>query len=324
MTAQSSATLGLDLGGTQIKAGVVDAQGRVLGRAVGPTGADHRPQAVVTRLLDVGREAADAAGVAFEALPAIGLGVPGPVDHGRGVVRACVNLGWEQVPIGRLLAEAAGRPVALENDANAAALGEFAVARADDPALEDLVLITLGTGIGSGVVVGGQLVRGAYGLAGEIGHLVLYPRGRACPCGQRGCLETYASATALLQHVRESIAAGHGAGSSLATAAAAGTLSTQAVFAAAAQGDALAERQIAALAEALALACINVCRVVDPQRVLFGGGLAGAGESLLRPIQEAYREHLWRVPQPPLALCLAVLGNDAGFIGAAVAAQQLH
>ncbi|MFI4861530.1 MAG: ROK family protein [Phycisphaerales bacterium JB063] len=322
--AQQRKYIGLDLGGTHIKAGLLDAQGKVLLAAVFDTPVDSTPGSVVQHMSDLTRGVASEAGVPMDDIAAVGIGVPGLIDSATGVVKACVNLkDWHDVPLRELAAEAIGKPVIVDNDANAASYGEFSVAMRHTPELQHLALITLGTGVGAGIVLNRQVFHGGGGMAGEVGHMVVVPGGHLCACGQRGCLEQYTSATSMVRDATELIATGKR--SFLAQALSTGEkITTRHVFAAAEQGDRMANRLIEDAAKYLAIACINLCRVIDLEMIVIGGGVANAGEALAAPLRQAFYDQTWNIAgacEPTLQV--TTLGNDAGYIGAAALAKAM-
>lgn len=283
----------------------------------GLTPTDSRPDVVVDAMNTIARRLVDEAGYSWDELQGIGIGVPGLIDSRTGVVRACVNLkGWKDVELRDLAGRAMGKPVVVDNDANAAAFGEFSIALKRNTGLHHLALVTLGTGVGAGIVLNRRIFHGGGGLAGEIGHLIVEPNGYLCGCGQYGCLEQYASATAMVRQANELIEAGKS--SSLQTMVRHGLLTTQDVFSAAAEGDLVAERLVEDLASYLAIACVNLCRVIDLQAIVIGGGVAGAGDGLMQPLNKAFNRQNWGIGggiKPKLSV--TSLGNDAGFVGAA-------
>lgn len=309
--------VGLDLGGTQIKAGLLDPSSKVIASSTGLTPTDSRPDVVVDAMSAMARRLVEEAGYSWGDLQGIGIGVPGLIDSKTGIVRACVNLkGWKDVELRDLAGRAMGKPVVVDNDANAAAFGEFSIALKRNTGLHHLALVTLGTGVGSGIVLNRRIFHGGGGLAGEIGHMIVEPNGYLCGCGQYGCLERYASATAMVRQANELIEAGKS--SSLQTMVRHGLLTTQDVFSAAAEGDLVAERLVDDLASYLAIACVNLCRVIDLQAIVIGGGVAGAGDGLMKPLNKAFIRQNWGIGggiKPKLSV--TELGNDAGFVGAA-------
>ncbi|MEU8263453.1 ROK family protein [Micromonospora sp. NPDC048999] len=298
MTAEPLA-LGLDIGGTKVVGGVVDADGTIIStirRATPAAGGDALRDVVVA----VARDLSERFPVA-----AIGVGTAGLVDPTRSTVLFATHLGWRNEPVRAHLEAAADLPVLVENDANAAAWAEFRFGAARD-ATESMIMLTVGTGIGGGFVLGGELVRGATGTAAEPGHMVAVPGGRLCGCGRNGCLDQYASGHALVRYARDG-----------------GFLDGTAVAAAARMGDPVATGAFQQVAGWLAGGVVDLVQLLDPQVVVIGGGLAEAGDVLMDPLLEAYRKESgdrggWPGPQ----LRAAGLGNLAGLVGAADLARR--
>lgn len=316
-------TIGIDVGGTNIKAGVVDAGGAAVVRREIETEAARGFEHVFQRLTSLANELRGAAG---QPVSAIGIGVPGPLSHARGVIHRAPNLpGWVNVPMRDRFSAATGLPVCLENDANAAAFGEF-VAGAGR-ALRDLVMLTLGTGIGGGVILDGRLWRGSFDNAGEIGHMIVLPGGRECPCGQRGCLERYASANAVAERAAEALRAGERSALSdpflqgQRAGAGGGGLTAADVEGAATEGDALASRVWEEMCRCLAIACVNIQHLYNPQAVILAGGLINAGGRLLEPVRRCFDALTWTIAPDRPRIELAELGGNAGLIGAAALAR---
>jgi len=308
--------LGIDLGGTNIKAGVVVADGTVLVEGSTPTPQRGGAEAVLDAMADLGRRLCDQAGVSAGEHAGVGVGVPGVVDYAGGVVKAAPNLdGWRDVAVGEGLKRRLGVRTFLENDANAAAFGEYWAGAAADPEVQDMVMLTLGTGIGTGLVHQGRLIRGATGLGGEGGHMIVQPHGRRCACGQRGCLEQYASATSCVARAREALA-----DTSASSLAELETLNAEAIFAHADRGDALARQIVEETAFFLGVACVSLCRLFDPHMIVFAGGMIAAGDQLFDPVREAFDSLSWNLTADHVRLAPAMLGNRAGFIGAAAVA----
>lgn len=313
-------TIGIDLGGTNIRAGLVDDAGRVhLVRRLETErgrGFDH----VFERLVGLVGDLVAAAGLTLGDIRAIGFGVPGPMSRGAGVVFKAPNLpGWENIPLRARFTEAVGLPVVLENDANAAALGEFIAGAGRDGG--DLLLYTLGTGIGGGLVLGGRLWLGCFDTAAEVGHMLVQPNGRACPCGQKGCLERYASANAIGERAAEALASGE-ASALRAAWQAGGRVTSREVGEAARRGDALAQRVWDEACYYLAFASVTIQHVVNVRRIVLGGGLIQAGAQLLEPVRRHFDALAWRIAPDRPTIELAQLGDDAGVIGAAEVARR--
>ncbi len=305
--------VGIDLGGTNLKLGLVTAEGRLLERRSVPTEADRGPDHVLSRMAESCRDLADA--TEGSEISAVGVGVPGPLDTRAGVVVFAPNLpGWRDVPVRDRLQEALGLDVVLENDANAAAYGEFRCGAARD--VENMVLLTLGTGVGGGMVLCGRLFRGTNDAGAELGHVVIATGGRWCGCGNRGCLEAYASATAVVGRTREAIEAGEA--SSLSDAA---DLTAKAVFAAANEGDILAGRIVEETADYLGVGIASILHVVNPEMVVLTGGMMGAGEPFLGRVRERVRQTAFERAWSVCEIRGSTLGGDAGILGAALAAE---
>lgn len=309
--------IGLDLGGTAIKGGLVARDGRVIAADTLATEADHGADHVIARMAAlVGTLArrARAEGHGDDSI-GVGVGVPGTLSRRDGVVIAPPNLpGWRDVPLARRVSAATGRRIVLDNDANNAALGEFL--RGAGRGTRNLVMLTLGTGIGGGIIVDGRLWHGARENAGEIGHMIVQMDGRLCGCGQRGCLEAYASARATVARLIERIQAGER--SVLAEAAERGDLTSEAVVQAALDGDAAARSVWEETCRYLAVACVNVQHLMSPERIILAGGMSAAGEALLASVRAALQTYGSATMGPPPDVRLAELGNDAGFIGSAL------
>jgi len=313
--------IGLDLGGTNIKAGVVDERANVLAHASCPTDADRGPSHVVDAMARLAQDVTKRAQLDFKQVRAIGIGAPGPLDFDAGTVKASPNLpGWKDVPLRDHLTKVTGRPTVLENDANAAAFGEFWAGAGRDPNIRNLVMLTLGTGIGTGVVIDGKVLHGAYGLGGEGGHMIVQPNGRPCGCGQRGCLEAYASASHTLRRTVEAIEAGQSTSLRDIYNRGSSELTSRDVFEAAKAGDTLATLIVDETVLYLGIGCVNACRWFDPQMIVFAGGMIHAGDFLFDKVRETFKAQSWRVAQDKVQIVPAQLGNDAGFIGAAAVA----
>jgi len=297
--------VGLDLGGTRIKARLLDDAGTIYERLDLPTQADRGPVHVIRGLADAAAQVCDRADVDVSTIAGIGVGSPGPLDAVTGVVTRSVNLpNWHDVPLRDELSRRTGRPVSVLNDANAACFGEFWVGAGRG--VQDLVMFTVGTGLGGGVISQGSLLTGRFGQAGELGHIIVEPGGPRCGCGQHGCLEVFAAESHMIRRaVREGIwpdAAEHGVRNLLDAADA---------------GEECAERIWKDCCEALATVAVSLQHVLNPALILLGGGVSGAGDRLLKPVREARDRLVWSMADDAPNIRLATLGNDAGAIGAA-------
>ncbi|MBB5791505.1 ROK family glucokinase [Jiangella mangrovi] len=305
-----SLTIGVDVGGTKIAAGVVDEKGVIGARARRET-PSHDPAAIVDTIIEVTKELA-----ADHEVDAVGVGSAGFIDSARSRVLFAPNLAWRDVPVRDQVADATGLPAVVENDANAAAWGEFKFGAAED--VDDMILLTIGTGVGGGLVLDGQIYRGAHGVAAEVGHMRVVPDGHLCGCGLRGCLEAYASGTAL---VREARAAASLPSAERLLERAGGDpqrITGPMVTELANDGDELAIVLIAQVGRWLGEAMGSFTALFDPAVFVIGGGVSAAGDLLVGPAEEALRKHTTGAghrPEPEVRV--ATLGNDAGVIGAA-------
>jgi glucokinase len=310
-------TIGVDVGGTKVAAGVVDETGQVLARTRRGTPSDD-PTKVEDVIADAVREL-----TASQQVAAIGLGAAGFVDALRSVVLFAPNLAWRETPLRAALEQRLGLPVVVENDANAAAWAEarFGAGRGED----HVVVLTVGTGIGGGIVLDGQLLRGRFGVAAEIGHLNIVPDGRRCGCGLQGCWEQYASGRALVQEAQELASASPAMATELLEMAngrpeqITGPMVTKAAQA----GDVAALGCFDELGRWLGRGIAQLAAILDPGMFVIGGGVSSAGELLLEPTLQSYRKHLTgRGHRPTAEIRMAQLGNDAGIVGAADLARR--
>jgi glucokinase len=303
---------GVDLGGSSIKTGLVTDGGEVVHRHSAPTCGEEGPERVAGRICRAVRDCIAGAGLEPDAVGGLAVGSPGTLDLEEGVVLLAPNLpGWRDVPLRRMIEQDLGMPCVLENDANAAALGEHWLGAGRGHS--SLVLLTLGTGIGSGIVLDGRVWHGANGVAGEMGHVSINPDGPLCGCGNRGCFETYASATAMVRRMREAIEAG----AQTCLAARADELSAEMIHQAALDGDAAARQNIEATGRYLGLGVSNIMHLLNPSVVAFSGGVTAAGEMLMRPVRAEVRWRTLEASRRDVKLCFAQLPADAGIIGAA-------
>jgi len=320
--------VGIDVGGTKTAVLVSDRFGAVAARAVGPT-ALGAPDVVVERIAVAVEGALSEAGATIADIAAIGVGVPGRVDPASGVVTLAVNLGWHDLPLGSRLAERLGAPTVLENDVRAAALGLHR--RRVFGAVESLAFLAIGTGISSGVVLDGLLHRGANGLAGEIGHVIIEPDGTQCACGNRGCFETVAAGPALISRTLAGWGAGgngrDGAAHAESDVTRVREIGAAAVYAAAAAGDPVARDVVDAAGRAIAWGIHLLALAYDVERIVIGGGVSHAGDAFMTPVRlqlDRYRASsslAAEVLLPDLVQLLPA-GADAGAWGAVTIARE--
>ena len=310
-------TIGVDVGGTKVAAGLVDEDGTILRRTRRPT-PSASPDDVEDVIAACVVELAEGTGAG-----AVGIGAAGFVTVDRSTVLLAPNLAWRDEPLREAVSGRVGLPVVVENDANAAAWGEyrFGAGRGES----DLVLVTVGTGIGGGIVLGGRLHRGRFGIGGEIGHLQMVPGGRRCGCGQNGCWEQYSSGRALLREAREiaDVRREHGARLLELGGGRIEGIEAIEVTQAAREGDPAALECFAAVGAALGQGLADLAAVLDPGAFVLGGGVADAGELLLDPTRRSFEARLTgRGSRPVADVRLAALGNDAGLVGAADLARM--
>lgn len=311
--------LGIDLGGTNIKSGVVDDLGRPLSFVHIETEAERGPEVGLDRLVEVGKLGVEASGLAWDEVAAVGLGSPGTMDIQAGLLLDPPNLpGWENWPIRQKLADRLCKPTVLQNDANAAAYGEYWVGAGRNMA--SVVLFTLGTGIGCGIIDHGRIIEGRHSHGAECGHIIIQmENARLCPCGQYGHLEAYASATSLVKRAHEALE--HEASSLLRKAMAEDRLTSQAISEAAEAGDALARRLMRDTARYLAVGAVSLMHTIDPDVIIFGGGMIAAGPTFLEAIRGDIRSMAFPIPAARTRVEYAELGGEAGVIGAAGCAR---
>ncbi len=314
--------LALDFGGTKLAVGLVNwRNGAVLRQARCSTAGERGAHGQIADMLALQRGLSLSPGESG-AIRAIGVSFGGPVDAATGVVVHSHHVeGWNGLPLAGRLQEALGWPVLIENDANAVALGEYRYGAGRGA--RDLVYITISTGIGGGIVLDGRLWRGHHGLAGEIGHMVISPGGPLCTCGNRGCLEAFASGLSIAQRAREGLAIGALGPRLLALANGdPAAIDAEMVFQAARDGDALAAATVALAAEDLGLAIAMLASLVDPERVILGGGVAKAGEQLLAPVRKAFRRYAFPMLVDSVSIVQAVALDEGGLLGAAALVAQ--
>jgi glucokinase len=315
--------VGLDVGGSSMKGGVVDDEGKPLSSVSMPTDAHRGQELGLERMCETIREAVAAAQLRLDQIAAIGVATPGTMDIPAGIILEPPNLKpWRNVPVRQHVADAFGLPTAFQNDANAAAYGEYWAGAGKGT--HSMVMFTLGTGIGCGIILGDRVLEGEHSHGAETGHMKIeMTNPRQCGCGRWGCLEAYASATAVVLRAREALALDKGVSSLHALKEHPERLTSRAIFAAAAAGDALADRIVEDTAFYLAVGATNMLHVIDPGMVVYTGGMIAAGESFLERIRRHVRELAFPVPAQKAQIRYAQLGGDAGFIGAAACGRQL-
>ena len=307
--------VGIDLGGTNIVAGVVNDRHEIVAFAKCKTACPRPSEEIVADMARMTREAVKKAGITMDEVKGVGVGSPGVCNKDTGVVERAANLGFENLPICAMLAEMLGKKVYIENDANAAALGEFIAGAAKD--VESCVCITLGTGVGGGVIIDGKVFAGSNFAGTELGHTVIEVDGEPCSCGRRGCWEAYASATGLIRQTRRAMEE-HKDSKMWDIAGSLDKVDGRTSFEAMRAGDAAGKAVVDRYIYYIAVGLINMINIFQPEILCVGGGICKEGETLLAPLRKYIdAEQFSKYSEKKTKLCVAALGNDAGIIGAA-------
>ncbi|MFH1857781.1 MAG: ROK family protein [Candidatus Omnitrophota bacterium] len=313
--------VGIDVGGTQVKIAVVNRQGRILHRSK----FDLEKSGPWKKTLEILAKAVEnlltAHRIPKRAVLGVGVGLPGLIDYRKGLVHHLVNVkGWKRVPAASVLRQRLKLPVFVDNDVNVMALGEAAFGAARGFA--NVVCLTLGTGVGGGLILEGEIYRGASLSAGEVGHIPVTRKGPQCACGSQGCLETYVGNQAIVRRAAERILAGEQSLASQLVDGKLNQLTPEVLSQAAREGDHLACSVWKEIGGWLGFALTGIVHVYNPDRIVIGGGVAEAGEILFGPLRETLREYAMDFPLKHLKVVKAKLGNDAGVIGASVLARR--
>ncbi len=319
--------VGLDVGGTTMKAAVVTGDGHPLSKpVVMDTNPERGQDEGLETMCETIRRAVTAAGLTMDDVTAIGVATPGLGDIRKGLIIDPPNLKpWKNVPVRDHVAKAFGKPTVYQNDANAAAYGEFWVGAGRGA--KSMVLFTLGTGVGGGIIIDDKIIEGEHSHGGELGHMriAMPDTGRQCGCGARGCLEAYASATNVVRRAREDMACWRGPASKLRDyyTATDDDFTAKVIFQHASEGDELAMKVVDDTAYYLALGACAAIATVDPEVIVFGGGMVGSGEWFRAKIEENVKRFGLPYPTKSVKVAFASLGSDAGFIGTAGCARLL-
>lgn len=303
--------IGIDLGGTSVKAALCTEQGRIVCKRSTPTKTGD-PDGLRADMKRLALALCSENAVSPDKVAGIGIGVPGSLDKKGCRLIFGTNLDMSDVCFGHAFAPEFSCPVKIENDANCAALGEAAAGAASG--VRNMIMVTLGTGVGGGIVIDGRLYAGCNDIGGEIGHMVIRQGGEPCNCGRRGCLEAYTSASALVRFAGRALDQGRES----VLASSRGELDAKTICDAADAGDPLAVELFREYCENLSCGLASLINIFQPERIVLGGGLAGYGEKLLKPLRELTYPETFRCETKNTELVLASLGNDAGVIGAAV------
>lgn len=310
--------IGIDVGGTNVKIALVDKSGKIIYSNSVPTYAKMGYEYTVNNIKQAIKDLMKETNTTAKDIDGIGFDFPGQVDYKTGVVKLAPNIpGWVNVPIAQMIEEEFHIPTRIDNDVRCAALGEMKFGAGQG--CENFVCITVGTGIGSGLVINGQLVRGASNAAGEIGHIKLQMKdGLICGCGDTGCLEAYASGPSIVAMAQDYIKGGKSTKFREMAAAEGGEITPYMVAKAAEAGDPVAKRIFAIVGEYIGIGLTSVINLLNPEKVIIGGGVAEAGDLLLEPIRKTIKERAMVVAGSAVEIVPAQLGNSAGVIGASM------
>lgn len=310
--------IGVDLGGTNIAVGVVDENYKIIGRGKMKTNAPRPAEEIFDDINTAINMAVADAGLTMDDISAVGVGTPGSVNKEEGLIEFSNNLNFNNVPAKKLLEDRTGKPCVFENDANAAALGE-AYAGAGN-GVKNLVAVTLGTGVGSGIIVGGKVLGGTNDAAGEMGHTTIIVDGEQCNCGRKGCWERYASATALISQTKAKMLECPDSKMWEIAGGMIENVSGRTAFNAMYEGDEAGKQVVEQYIKYVAIGVTNIVNIFQPDVICIGGGISNEGDNLLNPIRELVAgERYTKYAMKQTKICKAVLGNDAGIIGAALA-----
>ena len=308
--------VGIDLGGTNIKTGVVDEQGKIIAKSSIPTKSERTADEVAFDMAFEVLNLVKSQKISLDELVGVGIGSPGAINSGAGIVDYSPNLGWYNVPIAELILKRVKKPVKVSNDANVAALGETLFGAGKG--YKDTILVTLGTGVGGGIVIGGKLFEGNESKGAELGHSVLVVNGEPCACGRRGCFEAYSSATALIRETKEAMMRDRESKMWDFVDGDIDKVDGRTAFETEKQGDATAKLVVNNYVLYLSEGLLNLCNIFRPQAIMLGGGVCAQGDNLINRLNKRMKaQHYGYQGTPPVELLIASLGNDAGIIGAA-------
>ena len=318
----SECFVGIDLGGTNIKFGIFDGNLHLLSNYSVPMAADMSAEVVVESIGKTVEELLRKVGKKICDITTIGMGSPGPAKYSQGIIIKAANLAeFTNTPIAKMVSERLGsKPIHFENDANTACFGEYTVGAGKG--VRDMVFFTLGTGIGGAIIHDGKLVQGCDDNGAELGHMIVFPGGRLCNCGQRGCVEAYASATNTAKRATEALRSGC-LSSLKKVLEEKGQITSRDIYEHLEKGDELAKEITEKTAEALGLTCVTILHVTEPKKIVFAGGMIAAGDALLDRIKHYFNKYLWNLKEEKTEICFATLGQQAGITGAAALARKL-
>lgn len=313
--------VGIDLGGTNIVAGVVDKNYNIIAKAKCKTNSERGFEAIVNDMSHLAVEAVERAKLTMEDIAWVGVGAPGTINQDTGVVEYSNNLDWYDVPLKAMMQERLQKEVHMDNDANAAAYGEYVAGSAKDADIA--IMVTLGTGVGGGVVIGNKVYTGFNFAGAELGHSVIIKDGRQCTCGRKGCLETYASATGLITTTKEAMDADKSSIMWEMIKEEGGHISGKTAFMASDKGDKAGKVAVDKYISDLACGITNIINIFQPNILCIGGGVSHEGDALFQPLKAIVEKEVYsRNSKNNTEIVLATLGGDAGLIGAALLGNQ--
>jgi len=312
--------IGVDIGGTNVKIALVDEKGVIAYSNSVPTRAEMGYEYTIQNIINTIKDSLKESNNDISNIGGIGFGLPGQIDSVNGIVRLLPNIpGWVEVPLAKIVKDEFNVPVKLDNDVRVATLGELNFGAGKG--CQNLICLTVGTGVGSGIVLNGQLVRGASMTAGEIGHVVVERNnGEICGCGATGCLEAYASGPSVVKMAKDYIAGGKS--TKFKEIAAGNEITPFMVYEAAKQGDAVAKRIFTIVGEYLGVALVSVVNLLNPEKIIVGGGVGQAGDLILDPIREAIKKRCIPTSAAAVEIVPAQLGESAGVVGASLLVNQ--
>lgn len=311
--------LGIDIGGTTVKIGLISEEGAIITKWEIPTNLEDNGIHIANEVWSSILSSLEKNNIEKTALLGIGIGAPGFINQTTGIVYQAVNIGWKDFELASQFREFSGLPVFVANDANVAALGENWKGAGNQA--QNLIAVTLGTGVGGGIIANGYVLGGENGTAGEIGHITVEPNGHLCNCGRKGCLETITSATGIVRQAMTLIK--ENPNSDLANYYSKNqTISAKEIFELASNGDVLCDQIIEHTADVLGLVISNTATIINPSKVLIGGGVSKAGDQLISRIEKYFKAYALERISDICEIKVAELGNDAGMIGAAFLVKQ--
>lgn len=306
--------LAVDLGGTNIKAGLVNEEGAIVARAQRPTGAQRGYEEIAKDISFCAMEAAENAGVSMDEVESVGIGSPGTVDNERGLIVYANNINFRNTPIRSEMQKYIKKPIYMGNDADCAALGEYVMQKKK---MKCFVFVTLGTGVGGGIIIDGKLFTGFNGAGGELGHMTLVKDGEPCTCGRRGCYERYASTTAVIEMTKKAVRENPGSYLASLVNGDAEAVGGKTAFTAMENGDELGTSVVRAWIENVAAGITDIVNIFQPEVLAIGGAISREGDTILKPIIRYVEENRYSRDVAQTTIQIAKYGNDAGLIGAA-------